>query len=263
MEVFLICAEQEADGVGAWHVEPAQALHRMKGNHRRALVVQATTAHEVAILFRHLEGLESPTRAGGHDVHVPDDAKLRLGLAGQIRKADVALAVGGGHAHTLGDLERRFQGGSGARAIGCTRCSSGQVLGRGNFHELGDVSHNSIAMSIPVCLGGGNYFLAVHRRSFQAYRPLKCGTPYHGTSALFRQKRYSTHLAPARPRQLSMPLWPFPKSSTGHFSICCGAVRRLATCLIFPVDMLIMGSVYAQRERTHRHGRRFHHFGTC
>ena len=159
---FLVGTEQEADGIGARQVEPAQALHRMKGNHRRALVVQATAAHEVPVLFRHLEGLERPARASGHHIHVPDNAQLSVGFAGQICEADVTLAVGGGHAHPLGDLERRFQGGSGARAIGCTRCSSGQVLGRGNFHELGDVSHNSIAMSIPVCLGGGNYFLAIH-----------------------------------------------------------------------------------------------------
>ena len=50
------------------------------------------------------------------------------------------------------------------------------------------------------------------------------------------------------PSSPSLPLWPFPYSSTGRSSICCGAVRslgcawqRFAACPNFPVDMLIIG----------------------
>ena len=134
----------------------------MQSHHRGALVVQAATAHEVAVLLGYLEGLEGPPGTGGHHVHVPDDAQLLFGLAGQVGEADVALAVGGGHAHALGDLERRGQGGSGARPIGRPGLGRGQVLGRGNFHEFGDVRHNGVAVGVPVGAGRGNDFLAIH-----------------------------------------------------------------------------------------------------
>ena len=153
---FLVGTEQKADGVGARHIEPRQALHRVQGHHRGALVVQAAAAHEEAVLFRHFEGLERPTRASGHHVHVPDDAQLGVGLAGQIGEPDMTLAVGGAHAHALG------QRGSGARPVGSPGSGRGQILRGGNFHELGDIGHDGIAMSVPVSIGGGNYFLAIH-----------------------------------------------------------------------------------------------------
>ena len=149
----------------------------MQSHHRGALVVQAATAHKVTVLLGHLERLERPARTGGHDVHVTDDAQLLLGLAGKIRKPDMPLAVRDGHAHTLGDFQRRIQRSGRPRPVRRARSGSGQILRRGDFHELGDIGHNRIAMFIPISLGSSDNFLAVHRRSFHIYCPLKRGTP--------------------------------------------------------------------------------------
>ncbi len=150
----------------------------MEGHYRGALVVQATAAHEIAVLFCHLKGLEVPTGAGRHHIHVPDDPQLRIGLARQVGKSDMTLAVGGGHAHALGDFQRRSQSGGGAGTIGRPGSGRSQILYRGNLHELGDVGHDGVAVRIPIGAGGGHNFLAIHRSLLSYLRfPWKRGTP--------------------------------------------------------------------------------------
>ena len=61
----------------AWAVVRGNAdVLRMEGHYRGALVVQATAAHEIAVLFCHLKGLEVPTGAGRHHIHVPGETQI-------------------------------------------------------------------------------------------------------------------------------------------------------------------------------------------
>ena len=154
---LLVGAEQEADSVGealgdAVVLEVLPELDGVQRDDAGALVVDDAAADEVAVLARDLVGLERPAGAGGHHVHVADDADLAVGAAGQVGVADVALDVARPKPHALGHLER---GGQRLARPGAVRRALGglvQLLDAGDAHQRVDVGDDVVPMLVEVCV---------------------------------------------------------------------------------------------------------------
>ena len=161
---LLVGAGQGADGVAQRNAQLLEELEGIEGDHHRALVVQHAAAQDPAVLPPHLEGAGRPALAGGHDVDVADGGQIFVGVgAGQLGIADVALAVAGGKAHLLGQLQGLVQRRAGPRAEG--RALGGLALDAVDGHQRRDV----IEQLLLVGLDKGVYLLIqflIHGISF-------------------------------------------------------------------------------------------------
>ena len=165
---LLVRAEQEAQRVGetrrfsrVLHVLPE--LHGVQGHHAGTFVVDHAAADEVAVLAGDVVGLERPAGAGGHHIHMADDAKLRVRFTGKVGVADVAVHIVRLKAHVSSHVERRrkrlARAGAERRALGCLV----QLLEAGNAHEGGDVLHHGVPMGLKISVDFLRELFVLHR----------------------------------------------------------------------------------------------------
>ena len=104
---LLVVADDAAEGVRELLARllnlAAEEVGRVEGEDEGALVVQDAAADEVAVLAGDVQCGEGPAQAKRHDVGVGDGGYIRVGLAGHVSKADVAVKVGDLKAKTGGN----------------------------------------------------------------------------------------------------------------------------------------------------------------
>ena len=160
---FLVAAEDETQAVGQRFTALDEVAGHVRGENGRALVVDHTTAEQIALALSHGEGVLRPTHASRHHVDMRDGGNLRVALAGQVGIADVAVHVVRLQTQALRHVERT---GEGALGLGAVR---GAFLGlvrlghAGNGHERGQVLDHGRPHALDVSLDIGDKLGIVHK----------------------------------------------------------------------------------------------------